>query len=180
MQSTQLLQAGSVIMSLIAGCALIILRIRAGRKPTTLRKIIMPPIGMATGFIMFALPMMHIPWLWGLSAWGTGILIFAFPLVVTTRLERRQADIYVIRSKAFIFIMAALLLIRLGLHGVVEKYMTVPQTGSLFFLLAFGMIVPWRLAMISEYIRLRDSGQREEAQMEETADQGQKPVRRLT
>lgn len=45
LQSTQLLQAGSVIMSLIAGCALIILRIRAGRKPTTLRKIIMPPIG---------------------------------------------------------------------------------------------------------------------------------------
>nr|WP_233167665.1 cytochrome c biogenesis protein CcdC [Paenibacillus roseus] len=179
MQSTQLLQAGSVIMSLIAGCALIVLRIRAGRKPTTLRKIIMPPIGMATGFIMFALPAMHIPWVWGLSAWGTGVLIFAFPLVVTTRLERRQADIYVIRSKAFIFIMASLLLIRLGLHSVVEKYMTVPQTAALFFLLAFGMIVPWRLAMVSEYIRLRGSGLQEEEQMEEAAGQGEKPVQRL-
>ncbi|MBJ6361572.1 cytochrome c biogenesis protein CcdC [Paenibacillus sp. MAHUQ-46] len=166
-------------MSLIAGCALIVLRIRAGRKPTTLRKIIMPPIGMATGFIMFALPAMHIPWVWGLSAWGTGVLIFAFPLVVTTRLERRQADIYVIRSKAFIFIMASLLLIRLGLHSVVEKYMTVPQTAALFFLLAFGMIVPWRLAMVSEYIRLRGSGLQEEEQMEEAAGQGEKPVQRL-
>lgn len=157
LQSATLLQAGSVIMSLLAGTALILLRLRAARRPTTLKKIMMPPIGMATGFIMFALPVMHISWLWALSAWGTGVLIFAFPLIVTTRMERREEDIYVIRSKAFIFIMAALLLARLSMHGMVEKYMTLAQTGALFFLLAFGMIIPWRLAMISEYVRLRNN-----------------------
>ncbi len=156
LQSFTLLQAGSVVMSLLAGTALMILRVRAARRPTTLKKIIMPPIGMATGFVMFALPAMHIPWLWAISAWGTGLLIFAFPLIVTTRMERREHDIYVIRSKAFIFIMVSLLLARLTMHGMVEKYLSIAQTGALFFLLAFGMIVPWRLAMISEYVRLRN------------------------
>jgi membrane protein CcdC involved in cytochrome C biogenesis len=141
-------------MPLFGGLMLIALRIRAGRRPATLRKIVMPPLGMATGFIMFAFPVTHIPWLWALSAFGTGLLMFSFPLVVSTRLEKVQEDIYVRRSKAFIAILAVLLLIRLLLHGVVEDYMTIPQTGAIFYLLAFGMIVPWRLAMLSDYLRL--------------------------
>ncbi|OBR67870.1 hypothetical protein A7K91_08795 [Paenibacillus oryzae] len=141
-------------MPLFGGLMLIALRIRAGRRPATLRKIVMPPLGMATGFIMFAFPVTHIPWLWALSAFGTGLLMFSFPLVVSTRLEKVQEDIYVRRSKAFIAILAVLLLIRLLLHGVVENYMTIPQTGAIFYLLAFGMIVPWRLAMLSDYLRL--------------------------
>jgi membrane protein CcdC involved in cytochrome C biogenesis len=141
-------------MPLFGGLMLIALRIRAGRRPATLRKIVMPPLGMATGFIMFAFPVTHIPWLWALSAFGTGLLMFSFPLVVSTRLEKVQEDIYVRRSKAFIAILAVLLLIRLLLHEVVEDYMTIPQTGAIFYLLAFGMIVPWRLAMLSDYLRL--------------------------
>ncbi|MFC4779406.1 CcdC family protein [Paenibacillus sp. GCM10023252] len=144
-----------MIISILAGIGLIAIRIRAGKKPTTLRKIIIPPLGMATGFIMFAVPMTHIPWLWGLSAFGTGLLIFSFPLIVTTRLERVHKDIYVRRSKAFIAIIIVLFAVRLALHPVVESYMSVPQTGALFYLLAFGMIVPWRLAMVSDYIRLQ-------------------------
>lgn len=152
--SNPVVQTGAIVMSALAGLALILLRIRAGKRPTTLKKIIIPPLGMATGFIMFAAPVTHIHWLWGLSAFGTGMLIFAFPLIVTTRLERVESDIFVRRSKAFIAIMATLLVIRLLLHNVAEQYMTVPQTGALFYLLAFGMIVPWRLAMLSDYLRL--------------------------
>ncbi|WP_235548759.1 CcdC family protein [Paenibacillus sp. Soil522] len=153
--STHLIQAGSVIVSALAGLTLIILRIRAGKKPTSLRKIVIPPLGMATGFIMFAFSVTHIPWFWGFSAFLTGMLIFAFPLIVTTRLERVESEIYVRRSKAFVFIMLTLFIIRLLLHGVVEKYMSIPQTGAIFYLLAFGMIIPWRLAMISDYMRLK-------------------------
>lgn len=153
--STHLIQVGSVIVSALAGLTLIILRIRAGKQPTSLRKIVMPPLGMATGFIMFAFSATHIPWVWGLSAFLTGMLIFAFPLIVTTRLERVESEIYVRRSKAFIFIMLTLFIIRLSLHGVVEKYMSIPQTGAIFYLLAFGMIIPWRLAMISDFMRLK-------------------------
>ena len=155
MLSTHLIQVGSVFVSALAGLTLIILRIRAGNQPTSLRKIVIPPLGMATGFIMFAFSATHIPWVWGLSAFLTGMLIFAFPLIVTTRLERVESEIYVRRSKAFVFIMLTLFIIRLSLHGVVEKYMSIPQTGAIFYLLAFGMIIPWRLAMISDYMRLK-------------------------
>ena len=152
--TNSLVQLGAIVFSALAGISLIIIRLRAGKKPTTLKKIVIPPLGMATGFIMFAAPVTHIPWLWGISAFGTGLLMFAFPLIVTTRMERVDSDIYVRRSKAFAAIMIVLFLLRLMLHGVVEQYMTIPQTGAIFYLLAFGMIVPWRVAMVGDYLRL--------------------------
>ncbi|MFS0722294.1 CcdC family protein [Paenibacillus sp. 1P07SE] len=154
MPSTTTIQALSILISGMAGAVMILLRLRAARQPTSLKKLVIPPLGMMTGFIMFALPMMHIPWLWGLSAFGTGLLIFSFPLIVTTRLALVKRDIFVIRSKAFILIMVSLFALRLSLHPVVEKVMTIPQTGAIFYLVALGMILPWRLAMVSEYLRL--------------------------
>ena len=154
MASTTTIQALSILVSGMAGTSMILLRLRAARKPTSLKKLIIPPLGMMTGFIMFVVPMMHIPWIWGLSAFGTGLLMFSFPLIVTTRLARVKSDIYVIRSKAFILIMVTLFALRLSMHSVVEQYMTIPQTGALFYLLALGMILPWRLAMVGEYLRL--------------------------
>jgi Membrane protein involved in cytochrome C biogenesis len=153
--SDPIVQTSAIAVSALAGLLLIAIRLRAGKRPATLKKIIIPPLGMATGFIMFAAPVTHIPWLWGLSAFGTGMLVFAFPLVVTTRLERVDRDIYVRRSKAFVAVIMTLLLVRLTLHGVVDQYMSIPQTGAIFYLLAFGMIIPWRLAMLSDYLRLR-------------------------
>lgn len=153
--SNPIIQAGAIVFSAIAGVLLIIIRLRAGKRPTTLKKIVIPPLGMASGFIIFAVPMTHIPWLFGFSAFATGLLIFAFPLIVTTRMERVESDIFVRRSKAFIAIIVVLFLIRLMLHGVVEQYMTIPQTGAIFYLLAFGMIIPWRLAMLGDYLRLK-------------------------
>jgi membrane protein CcdC involved in cytochrome C biogenesis len=153
--STYFIQVSSIIVSALAGLALIIVRIRAGKQPTSMRKIIIPPLGMATGFVMFVFSVTHIPWVWGLSAFLTGLLIFSFPLIVTTRLERVESEIYVRRSKAFIFIMLTLFMIRLALHSVVEQYMSIPQTGAIFYLLAFGMIIPWRIAMISDFVRLQ-------------------------
>jgi membrane protein CcdC involved in cytochrome C biogenesis len=35
--------------------------------------------------------------------------------------------------------------------------MTLPQTGGLFFLLAFGTIVRWRVSMLLAYLRLREA-----------------------
>jgi len=37
----------------------------------------------------------------------------------------------------------------------VEQYLGPLQTGALFYLLAFGMIVRWRVGMLREYRRLR-------------------------
>lgn len=155
MWSNPIVQILSIAFSALAGITLIVLRMRAGKKPATLKKIVIPPLGMATGLAMFAFPVTHIPWLWGVSAFATGLLIFAFPLIVTTQMERVEEHIFVRRSKAFIAIMITLFLIRLLLHGIVEQYMSIPQTGALFYLLAFGMILPWRFAMLGDFLRLK-------------------------
>lgn len=144
-------QLVSVLVALLAGSAVIAVRLRASNKPTSLKKIMIPPLGMSTGFLMFLYPPTHIPWLWAAAAVLAGALFFAYPLILTSKFEARDGDIYLVRSKAFIFILIALLVARLLLHDLVEKTISIPQTGALFFLLAFGMILPWRLAMARRY-----------------------------
>ena len=45
----------------------------------------------------------------------------------------------------------ALVVVRLGLKGWVEQYISILQTAGLFYLLAFGMIVRWRADMYRRY-----------------------------
>lgn len=58
------------------------------------------------------------------------------------------------RSKAFFAVMAVLALIRLAARNYVNKVITLEQTAGLFFVLAFGMILSWRVCMLLEYKRL--------------------------
>ncbi|AJY74614.1 CcdC family protein [Paenibacillus beijingensis] len=146
----------SIVVSLLAGLAIVMLRVRATNKPTTARKIIIPPLGMATGFLMFVVPETHIPWSWALGAFAAGVLLFSLPLIQTSKMEWVGDDIFLRRSKAFIYIILGLLIVRLLLHDIVERYVSVYQTASVFFLLAFGMLVPWRLAMLQRYRKLQN------------------------
>lgn len=132
----------------------IVFRMRASDKPVNARKLLMPPVGMSTGFLMFVVPVMRIPMLWGLIAFAAGALLFAYPLIRYSRLERRGEDVFLVRSKAFMFILIGLLVIRLLLRGVIEQYVTLPQTGAIFFIVAFGMLLPWRLAMYRQFRQL--------------------------
>ncbi|MFC0335048.1 CcdC family protein [Paenibacillus sepulcri] len=147
--------SASIILTLISGIAVLFLRLRASNRPTTMRKIIIPPIGMSTGFLMFVVPVTRIPWSWALIAFAAGGLLFAYPLIRTSALERSGETIVLRRSKTFIFILLGLLVVRLLLHDVVEQSITIPQTGGLFFILAFGMILVWRIAMLRAYIKLK-------------------------
>jgi len=141
----------SLVASLLAGALVIAVRLRGTNKPTNLRKIIAPPLGMATGFLMFVVPAVRVPWLWGLAAWAVGAVFFSYPLILTSRFEVKDGAVYLKRSKMFIVIIVALLAVRILLHDVVERHVTIPQTAALFFLLAFGMLLPWRLAMLRRY-----------------------------
>jgi len=152
--SAQLIQYGSLFMSIVAGAAVIAVRMKAANKPTSLRKIVMPPVGMSTGFLMFVSPLTHVSLLWALTALAAGVLLFAPPLIATSHFERVGDHIFLRRSRLFIYIIIGLFVVRIALHDIVERYVTVPQTGALFFLLAFGMLVPWRLAMLLRYRRL--------------------------
>src|SRR5690348_8126780 len=123
----------STIVMIIAAGSVIIIRLRAAKKPTSTAKILMPPIGMSTGLLMFLIPSMHVPLLWVVYAFVAGALLLSYPLIHTSKFERKGEDIYLRRSKAFILILLVLLIVRLLLHSIVEEWVTIPQTASLFF-----------------------------------------------
>ncbi|SDX95762.1 CcdC family protein [Paenibacillus sp. CF384] len=157
-QTFSLPHVASIVVTLLSGVAVMFLRLRASNRPTTMRKIIIPPIGMSTGFLMFVAPVTHVPWLWAITAFAVGAVLFAYPLIRTSKLERVGETIVLKRSKMFIFILLGLLIVRLLVHNVVEQAVSIPQTGALFFVLAFGMIVVWRIAMLQSYLKLLRRG----------------------
>ncbi len=142
------------VASLFGAIVIILWRIREGRSPVTLRKILIPPAGMSTGFVMFLFPICHIPWLWAGSAFLLGATLLAWPLNATTRLYRDGNSIMMKRSSAFLMVVVVLAAIRFFARGYFDRYVSVEQTGAVFYLLAFGMILCWRLTMFFNYRKL--------------------------
>ncbi len=99
---------------------------------------------------------MHVHVTYALFAFFVGTLL-SYPLIVTSKFEVIGKDIYLKRSKAFVFILIGLVLLRLALKSYVGMYVSMEETAGLFFILAFGMIVPWRIAMYVEYMKLHRS-----------------------
>jgi membrane protein CcdC involved in cytochrome C biogenesis len=62
------------------------------------------------------------------------------------------------RSPWFIVIILALAALRLALRGYVGTIISPQQTAGLFFILAFGMIVRWRISLFFQYQRLVSAG----------------------
>jgi membrane protein CcdC involved in cytochrome C biogenesis len=146
---------GSAILGSLAGLlAVLAWRIREARGAVSMKKIVMPPLGMATGFAMFAFPAFRIPWEWGVIAFLTGAVALAYPLLVTSRLVRQGDVVMMQRSNAFFAVILVLAAVRLLARGYLDTVLTVQQTGGVFFVLAFGMIVRWRAQMLLEYRRL--------------------------
>jgi membrane protein CcdC involved in cytochrome C biogenesis len=144
-----------VAVTLLGAAAMLAWRMRETNGAVSLVKIVAPPLGMSTGFSMFVAPMFRIPWIWAGAAFAAGALLFAIPLARTSRLVRRGDDILMERSKAFLWILLALVAVRFALRAYLERLITPMQTGALFFVLAFGMILRWRAAMLVSYLRLR-------------------------
>jgi membrane protein CcdC involved in cytochrome C biogenesis len=139
------------VVSVIGAVVIIIWRIREGQTAVTLKKIVIPPLGMATGFCMFLVPAFRIPWLWALAAFLIGAIVLAYPLLLTSRLHRDGDAIMVKRSSMFLIVIVALAAVRFFARGYFDSLLTVEQTGALFFVLAFGMILRWRASMLWEY-----------------------------
>jgi membrane protein CcdC involved in cytochrome C biogenesis len=143
-----------LVSSLIGAALVMAYRVRESTRPITTRKIVIPPVAMSTGFGMFAYPPARIPPLWAAGAFLCGALILSYPLVKTSKLMRVGDLVMLKRSKAFLWILIGLVAIRLALRGYVGQYIDPLQTASLFFVLAFGMIVVWRVRMLIEYRQL--------------------------
>lgn len=154
----------SAVGSVIGLVGVLVWRIREGRTAVTVRKIIIPPLGMATGFSMFFVPAFRVPVLWAAVAFLIGAVLLAWPLLRTSRLVRDGERIMMQRSNAFFAVVIFLAAIRFLARGYFDSRMTIQQTAGLFFILAFGMILRWRLRMLSEYRTLTTSGQTAAAQ----------------
>lgn len=143
-----------VIATLAGAVGMLTWRAHEARRVVTLRSILIPPLGMATGFSMFAVPATRVPLTWALAALALGAIVFAIPLIRTSRLVQQDDQILVQRSRAFIAILLGLVAVRFGLRTWIEQYVSPLQTGALFYLLAFAAVVRWRLAMLRDYRRL--------------------------
>ena len=144
----------AIAVSLIGLIGVLAWRVREARGAVSIKKIVIPPMGMATGFCMFIVPAFRVPLAWAVAAVAIGAIALAYPLLVTSRLVRQGEVIMMQRSSAFFMVILALAAIRLLARGYLDKLLTVEQTGAIFYLLAFGMIVRWRTNMLLEYRRL--------------------------
>ena len=144
----------AILVSLAGLVAVTMWRLREARSAVSLKKILIPPLGMATGFSMFLVPAFRIPWAWAGLAFAIGAVALAWPLLLTTRLERQGESIMMKRSSAFLAVILVLAAIRFAARGYFDTILTTQQTGAVFFILAFGMIVIWRAKMLMDFRRL--------------------------
>jgi membrane protein CcdC involved in cytochrome C biogenesis len=162
----QLPPGTSILVSLAGLVAVAAWRLREVRTAVSLRKIVIPPLGMATGFCMFFVPAFRIPLAWGAAAFLIGALALAYPLLLTTRLIRQGDAIMMKRSSAFLAVLFVLAAVRFLARGYFDTILTVQQSAALFFILAFGMIVRWRARMLIDFRKL-------------TSDSAPEPVQQL-
>jgi len=141
----------SAVAALVGLTGVLIWRVSEGRTAVTAKKILFPPAGMSTGFFMFVVPAFRVPWSWALIAFLLGAVALAYPLLLTSRLERTGETIMMKRSGAFFAVVIVLAAIRYFARGYFDRLLTIEQTGGLFFILAFGMILRWRVSMFFEY-----------------------------
>ena len=134
--------------------AVITWRLRETRRAVSLRKIVIPPLGMATGFSMFFIPAFRIPLAWAGLAFLIGAIALAYPLVLTTRLIREGDAIMMKRSSAFLAVIFVLAAVRFLARGYFDTLLTAQQTAALFFILAFGMILRWRAKLFIDFRKL--------------------------
>ncbi len=144
----------AILTSVVGAAAVLVWRVRETRAPVSAKKILIPPAGMATGFCMFVVPAFRIPWSWAGLALVAGAVGLAYPLLATSRLVREGDVVMMRRSNAFFTVILALAAIRLVARGYLDTVLSVEQTGAIFYLLAFGMIVRWRAWMFLEYRKL--------------------------
>lgn len=108
---------------------------------------------MSTGSAMFLIPALQISWLQVVEAFSVGV-IFSIFLIKTSRFKIKDQDIYLIPSKAFAFILFGLLIFRIILKLIISTKISLAETSGMFFILAFGMILSWRISMLIKFKKL--------------------------
>jgi len=149
-----LLIIASTVIAIMMATIMIFVRMKIAQQPTSVKKIIIPPLMMSTGSLMFIFPPFQITWLQAIEALLVG-MIFSIFLIKTSKFKIHQNKIYFKPSKAFIFILFGLLLIRVIIKIMIGRSISFGETSGMFFLLAFGMIATWRVVILYKFIQLK-------------------------
>ncbi|WP_096189028.1 CcdC family protein [Evansella halocellulosilytica] len=138
------------VLALIMAVIAIFIRMKAMKKPANVKKIIIPPVAMSTGFLMFLYPPTRPPAWEVILALAVG-MVFSIVLIKTSSFIIKDKAIFMKRSVAFPFILFGLLGIRLSFKLTFGIHFEYEVLAGLFFILAFGMILPWRIAMLMKF-----------------------------
>ncbi|WP_316568596.1 cytochrome c biogenesis protein CcdC [Neobacillus sp. YIM B06451] len=141
---------GAIGMAMLA----MFVRMKAAKKPASIKKIILPPVFMSSGALMYIVPQFRLTPLEIAEAVIVGML-FSILLIKTSAFEIKGNDIYLKRSKAFFIILIGLLVVRTVLKAILSTTIDFGEVSGMFFLLAFSMIVPWRIAMYRDFKKLQ-------------------------
>ena len=147
---------GSTIMAVIMGSFVMVIRLRAQKKPVSTKKILIPPFAMSTGALMFIFEEFRVAPLQIAEAAALG-LMFSVVLILTSKFEIRDNAVYMKQSKAFPFILVGLLVLRIILKLLFAESFDIGELAGMFFILAFFMILPWRIGMLIKYKKLEKS-----------------------
>lgn len=145
-----------IVSTIGAACMatlMIFVRLKASKKPASVKRIILPPIFMSSGALMFVMPEFRIEWSQMAEAMIIGI-VFSILLIIGSKFEIKGNDIYLIPSRSFVYILIGLLILRIILKLALSGTISLYETSGMFFLLAFGMIISWRIAMLIKYKKL--------------------------
>ncbi|MBU9720158.1 MULTISPECIES: CcdC family protein [Bacillaceae] len=138
------------LFGLMMAMLALIVRMKSMKRPANVKKIMIPPIAMSTGFFMFLYPPTRPTLLEVGEAFIVGA-IFSLILIKLSSFEIRDNDIYMKRSKIFPFLLIGLLALRLVFKLVLGIHFEYEVLAGMFFILAFGMILPWRIAMLMKF-----------------------------
>ncbi len=148
---------GSSIYVIIAAIAALVLwrRMRSMYRPIRGSgiRLLIPLLFTLPGFTLLCNPNMNEPaWAFG-AAFGLGI-VFSIPLIWTTNYEVREDNlIYAQKNWGFIAVFIGILIIRFALRQELSD-MDPQALMTLFMMVAFGYLIPWRVVSFIKFRRL--------------------------
>lgn len=145
----------SILIAFVMGAGVIVIRMKVQKYPVNTKKIILPPFFMATGALMYVVPYFRLTGFEIIESVVLGV-VFSSVLIMTSHFEVKGSQIYLKKSKAFPFVLVTLLLFRTVLKVFLGNSVDPGELAGMFFLLAFSMLVPWRLAMLYRYKKIKD------------------------
>lgn len=128
-------------------------RVRETMRPITIKKIVLPPIFMSTGAFMYVVPAFRLSYIDIIEAVILGAICSIF-LIKTSKFEIKDKQVYLQRSKAFLIVILCLFIVRTGIKSVLSTEIDYGELSGMFFLVAFVMIVIWRVSMFINYKKM--------------------------